>query len=346
MFEPPNSVTSVGSSAVTNDTPGREAARARLMTAMLSRLFTAADDFYTHLCSEQVEPEIWGEERAGFKKAFDTYRTYYVREDSEPAVSPVFVADVMRLEKASLPWYKVVRVASAANLAMLLGDITPANQADPLTLELLQVLESNFPGSFIAEGSINADNTMNQQIIEQILMIRTQLTIRRLKELLKDDSASFHPRLEVARIWCDGDVSLESIEAFLGNNNDGLQLKPIAPADSEVAALARDRNAIPTRFGSICKMLPEQEVDGDDLDLSQFETLYPPSDFVENLRSFVRGCFESVKYMLQQESIHSSATPRADSQIRSQLEADTIGQAFDRADLEYAASLYSRLVTC
>jgi hypothetical protein len=309
------------------------------MAAMLSRLFTAADDLYTHLCSEQGDQEVWEVEREGFKKAFEAYRTYYVREDSDPVVNPAFVADVMRLEKTSLLWYKVVRVASAANLAMLLGDITPPNQADPLTLELLQALESGFPGSFIGEGSVNADNAMNQQMIEQILMIRTQLTIRRLKGLLENDSAPFHPRLEVARIWCDGDVSLESIEAFLGNNNDGLQLKPIAPADSEVAALARDRNAIPTRFGSICKMLPDQEVNRDDLDLSQFETLYPPSDFVENLRSFVKGCFESVKSILQQESMHSSATPRADSQIRSQLEADTASQAFDRADFEYVANI-------
>ncbi|EAQ89938.1 hypothetical protein CHGG_06557 [Chaetomium globosum CBS 148.51] len=266
VFGPPGSVTSGISS--TNDTPSREAARARLMNAMLSRLFTATDDFFTQLSSEQVDQEIWDAEREGFKKAFDAYRTYYVRDDSDPVVNPAFVTEVMRLERASLPWYKVVRVVSAANLAMLFDSLTPRNHADPLSLPLLQALESDFPGSFIGEGSVNADNAMNQQIIEQTLMIRTQLTIHRLKELLKDGSAPFHPRLEVARIWCDGDVSPESIEAFLGNNNDGLQLKPIAPADSEVAALARDRNAIQTRFGSICKMLPDQEVNGDDLDLT------------------------------------------------------------------------------
>ncbi|KAK3298222.1 uncharacterized protein B0H64DRAFT_471548 [Chaetomium fimeti] len=329
MFEPPSHAPSTVSSA-TNDTPGREAARARLMTAMLSRLFTAADDFFMHLCSEQVDQETWEGEREGFKKAFEAYRTYYVRDDTEPVVNPTFVTDVMRLEKASLHWYKVVRVVSAANLVMLLGDTTPGNQESPLSLH---ALESNFPDCFIGEGSINADNAMNQQIIEQILMIRTQLTILRLKELAKS-SGPFHPRLQVAGIWCDGDVSLESIEAFLGNNNDGLQLKPIAPAESEVAALARDRNAIPTRFGSICKMLPDQEVDGDSLDLSQFETLYPFPDFLDNLGNFTKTCFESIKLQLHQESVHSSATSRADSQIRSQLEADSIGQAFDRADLD------------
>ncbi|KAH6855235.1 hypothetical protein B0I37DRAFT_364287 [Chaetomium sp. MPI-CAGE-AT-0009] len=320
-------------SSTTDGTPGREAARARLMTAMLSRLFTAADDFFVHLCSEQTNQEMWEVERNGFKKAFEAYRTYYLRDDGDPVVNPAFVTDVMRLEKASLLWYKVVRVVSAANLTMLLGDITPSIP-EPSLEWVLNILESDFPDSFIGEGSVNADNAMNQQIIEQILMIRTQLTIFHLKKLVKDNSEPFHPRLHVAKIWCDGDVSVESIEAFLGNNNDGLQLKPIAPAKPEVVALARDRNAVPTRFGSICKMLPDQEVDGDGLDLSQFETLYPLPDFVDNLQSFVKSCFESIKFQLQQESVHSSATSRADSQIRSQLEADTIGQAFDRADLD------------
>ena len=312
------------------------------MNSMLMRFFTASDDLVNQLCSDLVDAEMWETGRTGFKGAFDTYRSHFLRDATDPVVDPDFVTDSMRLGRATEMWDKAVRVVSAANLASLLYEITPIGHEDPLPL--LQSWDPVFPDFFIGAPSDNNDNEMNEQVIEQILMIRTQLSIFTLQKLQGDTSVPFHPIEQVAKIWCDGHVSVEAVEAFLGGNTDALQLKPIARAESEAAALARDRNA--TRFLSICSMLPSQLVEGYGLDLSPLHETYPLEEFVDNLRGFARTCFARIKTLLLEEPsaaardaflafAASNAASRAESQMRSQLEAESMAHAFDRGESRY-----------
>ncbi|KAL2180772.1 uncharacterized protein P884DRAFT_311500 [Thermothelomyces heterothallicus CBS 202.75] len=326
-FGTPGPAPSVVSSAV-EDTPSRRAAREQVMRAMLSRLFIAADDYFNHTRSDQTDLEMWELEQDAYKDVFDAHRRYYVVDDTVPFVDFAFVADTMRLDKKSTLWHKAFKVVSAANLAILLDELTLVKQED--LLPRLQAWHSAFPGFFIAEGSDNTAHARSEQVIEQALLIRMQLSIATLEILKKDSRVPFNPLEEVAKIWCDGDVSPEAIEAFLGNNDDAIQLKPIAPTDFEVAALDRDRNA--NRFRSLCVLLPKHPVEGHDLDLTQLQDTYPLKDFLDTLRGFVEACFGNIKASLQHDFAHSDPTSRAESQIRYQLEADAMGQGFDRSE--------------
>ncbi|KAK4247819.1 hypothetical protein C7999DRAFT_14214 [Corynascus novoguineensis] len=327
LFETPGPAPSVVSSAI-DDTPSRRAAREQLMGVMLSRLFFAADDYFNHTRSEQTDPEMWDAEQEAFKDAFDTYRRHYVADDTAPFVDFNFVADTMRLDKKPALWHKVFKVVSAANFAILFDEITLVKQQD--LLPRLQAWHSAFPGLFIAEGSDTTAYARSEQVIEQALLIRMQLSIATLEVLKRDSRVPFNPVEEIAKIWCDGDVSLESIEAFLGNNDDAIQLKPVAPTSFEAAALDRDRNA--NRFRSICVLLPKHSIEGHDLDLSQLQDTYPLKEFLETLRSFVAVCFGNIKASLQHDLTHSDAASRAESQIRFQLETDAMAPGFDRSE--------------
>jgi hypothetical protein len=332
---------SIASSAVA-DTPGRRAAKAKVMEAMLDRLVTAADDLFTHLCSEQADPDMWNAARDGFKMPFDAYRTSYVLHSSDPVVDPYFVADTMGVNPSTRLWSKVFRVAAAANLAALLNEITPINQRD--LLPLLQVWDSTFPDCFVGERSDN--NGRDQQIIEHALTIRTHLSIATLQKLQADCPMPFHPLAHVAKIWCDGDVSVEALEAFLGGDKDALQFMPLGRAGFEADTLARERTA--GRFNAICVLLPHHDIaEGSSLDLRGIHEAFPLDELVRNLRMFAKDCFTRIKGLLQQDlALALPFTPadgasRADSQIRSQLETEAMAHDFDRAESGYVTfSLY------
>lgn len=321
----------------TVDTPGRKAARARLMKAMLPRFFVASDDFFEHLCKDPVDVEIWEAERQGFKDAFNAYRKHFVSDITEPIVDHNFVLDTMKLERSAPSFSNAFNIISAANLVSLLDDISVTDPED--FLPLLQEWDSVFPEFFVSPESGNNDRETNEQIIDQVLMIRTQLSIFTLRYCKNNSQAPFHPLEQIAKIWCDGDASAEAIEA-LANNKDAVQLKPIAAADAEAASLARERNF--TRFNSLCKMLPKEPIQGDNLDLAEFYQLYPVEEFVQNLRAFVTTSFTHIRTALTQapwagRDVASSLAPsdaasRVGSQIRSQLETDAMAHPFDRAD--------------
>ncbi|KAK3900863.1 hypothetical protein C8A05DRAFT_16878 [Staphylotrichum tortipilum] len=319
-----------------DDTPGRREARANLMTRMLPRLLDASDDLFSQLCAGQENPEVWEMERQGYKAAFDAYRSPFVLDASSPVVNAGFVADSMRLDRSSEDAARVFRIMSAANLTSLLDEITRIDHRD--MLPLFQEWDSVFPDSFLGAPSDTIGNEMSGAIIEHILMIRTQLSIFTLEKLKADSPTPFHPLECVARIWCDGEVSGDMVHAFLSNNKDGLQLKPILDADSEAANMASDRSA--TRFDAICKMLPDQPVEPSDLDLSQINDAFPLDEFLANLRTmFVTECFARIRALIQQGHGAgfsalgpSGASSRADSQIRSQLETDAMAHSFGQTE--------------
>lgn len=320
------------------DTPSKIAGRTRLMAGMLPRLLAASEDLFAQLCAGQEDPEMWEVERQGYKAPFDAYRSHFVLDVSSPVVDAGFVADSMRLDRSSEEAARVFRIMSAANLASLLDEITQIDaHRDVLDLlPLFQEWDAVFPDSFLGAPSDTIGNDMSGEIIEHILMIRTQLSIFTLEKLKTDSTTSFHPLECVARIWCDGDVSGDMVHAFLSNNKDGLQLKPILDADSEAATLAGDRAA--TRFDSICKMLPNEQVDGYNLDLTPIHELYPLDEFLANLRtSFITECFARIRTLLHQGSGAgfavlgpSGGSSRADSQIRSQLETESLAHPFSQ----------------
>lgn len=351
-FSTPMRATSVISGA--DDTPSKKAARSRLMNAMLPRLFTAADDLFTHLGSESADDEIWEAEREGFKAAFDAYRPFFVARVSDPFVDPNFVVETMKLQPASPMWHTALRTLLVANLTLLLDDISSMQQQDD-PLPLLNAWDSAFPDLF------DPDSTKQEaeDFVERALMVRTQLTILTLLKLQAGSHSSFHPREEVAKIWCGGSVSAEAVETFLGDNRDAqdaLQLRPLIKgpgAGSDADTLAKDRNM--TRFASICKILPSTLIEGPSLDLSQFHGTYPSfEDFVASLRDFVVACFKRVKISLQQSALArdslvplaasaSEASSRVDAQIRSQLETEAMAHAFDGGESGYVG--YFRFVT-
>ncbi len=302
------------------------------MSSMLMRFFTASDDLVNQLCSNVDDAEMWEELRTGYKGAFDTYRSHFLRNTTDPLVDPDFVIDSMRLVRGTEMYDKVVRVVSAANLASILFEITPIGHDD--LLPLLQAWDPVFPDFFIGAPSDSNDIEMNEQAIEQDLMIRTQLVIFTLLKLQRDATVPFHPIEEVAKIWCDGHVSVEAVEAFLGGNTDALQLKPIVRAESEAAALARERNA--TRFLSICSMLPSQLVEGYSLDLSSLHETYPLEEFVNNLGNFAKTCFARIKTLVLQEP---SAAARdaflAFAASNAASRAEPMAHAFDRGESRY-----------
>ncbi|KAK4242034.1 hypothetical protein C8A03DRAFT_40603 [Achaetomium macrosporum] len=337
-FPQPQSI--VTTSSIADETPSRKSVRERLMSKMLPRLFSASDDLFVHLCSDRtVDAEIWEAERKALREAFDTYRVHYNVRSSDPAVDPTFVANVMQLDTASPSWQRVSRVILAANLTELLDDVTFMSRQDD-TLSRLQTWDSCFLDAFAGDGPGTWDKEMKETIIEQVLMIRTQLSIFTLEKLMRDSTEPFHPYQKVAKIWCDGNVSVETVESFLGNNRETLQFKPVMRADSEVDTLARERAA--TRFTSICRLLPDQVVEGRELDLNGIREEYPFGDFEDSLRAFVTNCFMKTK-----EALHhapstvggaawpfgsSDAASRIGSQMRDQLDTQSMAHHYTQAE--------------
>ncbi|KAH6630169.1 hypothetical protein B0J18DRAFT_393415 [Chaetomium sp. MPI-SDFR-AT-0129] len=324
-FGTPARHTSVLVSSAITESPSQRVAKSKLMSVMLPRLFNAADDLCEHLFSDQEDEEAWEFERIGFKEALDAYRGHYVEESGDPVVDPVLVADTVQPDRTSPQWSRAFKIASTANLATLLNDITVADSKQ--FLPLLAGWNLTFPGSFLGVSPDVFPTMVDRTAVQQALMIRTQLSIATLQALQEAGSASFHPWQEVANIWCRGDVSVDSVEAFLGGNKDALQLHPIERDTSE-------GTAIQDQFAAICSALPNQVVEGG-LDLSQLQEKFPFSEFVYNLRAFVRERLTGIKTLFQHEAGYPSAASATDSQIRSQLEGDSISQSFDRAGQEY-----------
>ncbi|KAK4133381.1 hypothetical protein BT67DRAFT_442829 [Trichocladium antarcticum] len=323
-------------SSQAEETPGQKAVRARMMNTMLPRLFDASDDLFSHLLTDQEDLEMWDVERDSLRKPFDDYRNNYVSDESNPFVDPMFVISALRSARAPPSESTILKIVSAANLTSLLDEITPIN--DEILLPLLQGLDSMFPKLSISEGPDGNDFGRNQQIIDQALMIRTQLSILTLDTLQRESPTPFHPVEQVAKIWCDGDVPIEVVDAFVRNENDAIPLKPIATAGSGLATLAKNRSGI--TFRAICSNLHYNPTEG--FDLGPVRREFDFGDFVENLRAFVEKSFAAIRVSLRPESsvrrdqplllAPSDATSRVDSQIRSQLEADASVYTFDRAE--------------
>ncbi|KAK3311422.1 uncharacterized protein B0T15DRAFT_427600 [Chaetomium strumarium] len=324
------------SSSMADETQSRKSVRERLMSKMLPRLFTASDDYFTHLCSDRtVDPEIWGMERRALQEAFQSYLAQYLISIGDPVVDPNFVANTLQMDIASPSWQGVSRIILAANLTRLLDDVTSMGEEDD-TLALLQVWDSWFLNAFAGDGPGAWDKEMKETIIEQVLMIRTQLSIFTLEKLMRDSTEPFHPYEEVARIWCEGNVSVEAVESFLGNNRETLQLRPVMGPYSEVDILAKERAA--TRFTSICRLLPDQVVQGRGLDLHGIREEYPFSDFEDRLRGFVKNCFLQTRDAFHQgpSSAGAAAWPVASSdaasRVGSQIDTQAMAHHYTQAE--------------
>lgn len=297
---------------------------------MLPRLSTASGDFLDHLCIKQKDVELWEMDRIGFKAAFDAYRARYLTGVSSVIGNPVI--DSASVAK-SMPVNPVdFKVIVAANLTSMLDDITPADQQD--LLPLLEKWEARFLDAIAGDDPTRWDREMQEEIAQQIQMIRTHLSIYTLMKLQSDGDAEFNPVEEVARIWFDGEPSAEAIESCLGNPEDALQLRPVVPPSFGVDdALAKKAPA--SRFASMCHLLPKQSTKGSDLDLTEIQRTYPISEFEDGLQQFARRVFAQSKAAGQRDASQpfsfSDATSRADSQIRSQLEGDAMAHQFSQA---------------
>jgi hypothetical protein len=311
------------------DTPAKKKARANLISRNLPRLFTAAEDLFNALGSPQEELEAWEDERTFYKKLLDVVRSSFVASASDLVVVPSFVTEAMGVDQNSPLFYKALRIVTATNLATLLNDITPVNAQS--LLPLLQVLDKAFFECFVADIPITAENQIYEQILEQAIMIRTQLSIQTLKKLRTDSPVSFSPHAELAKIWCEGEPSVDAIKLFLANNPDAVQIRPIEP-DTPSAARADEWDRASTRFRALCGLVPGDVINGYNLDLTQLEEEFSLDGFIASLRAWTNQTFARIKRQL----LESEAAPSdADSQIRSQLETESLMHGYNREASRY-----------
>jgi hypothetical protein len=319
------------------------------MNVMLERFFNASEDLFSHLCTNSADPEMWDIEHGGYKKAFDTYRSYYIADIADPAVDPTFVADTMGIDRASPLWQKVVRIVSAGNITSFLDDVRTIHQ-QPDPLPLLQEWDSTFAGFFdYGDPDVDLGARMKDLAIEHALTVRTLLSIFTLEKLQRDSPTLFQPLPQLFRIWCDGDMSIEDVQAAVEHNRAALPLRPLAPSDFGSAAFARDRSQY--RFGGLWNDL--QKVAGEShIDFHNLYAAYATVDeFQDNVRDFVKRSFDRLRVSLQQGPsvgrdfalalAPSDGTSRADSQIRSQLETEAVAHGFGGAEAGYVSYLFS-----
>jgi hypothetical protein len=320
------------------------------MNVMLGRFFNASEDLFNHLCSSSADPEIWEIEHGGYKKAFDTYRSYYLADIADPAVDPIFVADTMGVDRASPLWQKVVRIVSAGNITSFLDDVRTIHQ-QPDPLPLFQEWDSTFAAFFdYGDPDVRYGATNKELAIEHALTIRTLLSIFTLDKFQRDSPTPFQPLTQLVRIWCDGDMSVEDVQAVIDENRKhDLQLRPLAPSDFGAATFARDRSEY--RFccmwGDLQKLAGESNINFHNL----YATYATVEEFQRHVQDFVQRSFDRVKASLQQglsvgqdsalAVAPSDGTSRADSQIRSQLETDAVAHGFGGAEPGYVSYLFS-----
>ncbi|KAK4102709.1 hypothetical protein N658DRAFT_494745 [Parathielavia hyrcaniae] len=320
------------------DTSSQKAAKAKLMQVMLPRTSTATGDLFDHLCSNSAHDEMWEAVYGGFKKVFNTYRSYYLVDVVDPVLDPAFVTGTMGIDRASPKWQMVVRIVSAVNIAAFLDDARTFDQLrDPLPV--LQEWDSTFSTFFTyGEPDEAFGATMREQVIEHALMIRTLLSIFTLEKFQRESPTGFEPLPQLMRIWLDGDMSVDDVQAAVDHKRELLQLKPLAPSDFGAAAFARERSG--TRFGSMWLELQKQ-AGQPSLNLGELYEQYPQDEFLDNVQDFVKKSFGRIKVLLHQGTSPArdpalpfapDGNPRADSQIRSQLEADAMAHSYGGAE--------------
>ncbi|KAK3985932.1 hypothetical protein QBC44DRAFT_334133 [Cladorrhinum sp. PSN332] len=312
-------------SSQAGDTPAKRASQVNKMRSHLPRLQSASDDLYQHIAeSDREDEDDWVDEFETIRAIYRAHRSYFVTDKTNDVVlQPSLILDLLNINEASSEGERTTRILKLANLVSILEKIETTKQDDySLVLKLLQAWAEEFPRSYLVD--IPSDKGFNEALIENTLMIRTQLTVYTLTALqAAAGSMTRHPYLEVARLWCNNSesVTVEMVKTF-SKDESGLSLKPI---DSSEPNLANIRNN--TRLSALFSQLHFKEngngtftVDIDNLD-------FPFHDFQENLRAFIQECFQHTRVPLDiPTAAVSEVGSRIDSQIQSQLEAEVLTQ--------------------
>ncbi|KAK3941906.1 hypothetical protein QBC46DRAFT_340023 [Diplogelasinospora grovesii] len=333
-------------------------ARSKLMKAFLQRLFTAADDLFTHLCDEDADgTEVWEAELQGYKVAFHAYRLPYVSDNSSPVITPSFVYERMGAEKGTPLFFEASKIISAANLAALLDEITHFDPADALQLRrLLQSWDSSFPGFFVPEEPGNHSVMSDDDIVEQVLQIRVQLLILDLRaERTKVSAPLMSLFFALAnRIFFEEEISADDMQMFLAGGDDSVRFKPVAHIDLNGSGYLRERYA--TRIRAIYTFFHGDSDEDFSAAMGKVEEDQRLDDCLKNLRKFAEVCFDRIKATLQRPassaaymvSLAQYPAPgdgsRAESHAQSQLESEAMAPPFDSSrprdrSLEYLLPL-------
>ena len=291
------------------------------MQRMRHRLRGACDDFFDFLSTAPIEDDLWLDEKEAFKAPLESYLRHFLSDVESPSVDPSYVLNALDLDKSSPAGRVVYLEMLMANLTLLFDDLQPQPQS---LMAVLQKLEQNFPGAYVPDNPEFHDARTNEQLANQTLLIRTQQCIYKLQRRCGENAAPFNPLQGVAEQWCHGDFSLEAVKAFVRDRNkDALQLKPLTVTDSEDT---KERNA--TRFASICRLLPDTEVQGSLLDLKELQGTYSVEEFIGHSIEFIKTIYGKIKASISQDSSLIPAPAqvdlRAGSQIHPQLETESI----------------------
>jgi hypothetical protein len=269
------------------ESPGRRAAKARLMKMFLPRLFTATVELQTHLFN-YVDDEGWHLEHQSFGLAFNTYKDNYVSSGDEYIIQDA-VLNRLGAPAGTSSFHTMSKVLTAANITALLDEITFHRNEQQLLL-VLQRLDQVFPLHFMPIRKPGQPEWMPMdESFEQALRIRTQLLVATLRKFQGEDYDHF---TFVGNIFCaDGSVN-HDLQEILFDNEASLKFRPMAAIDLNEPHMGGFRELYLGRLRDICAILL---ADNDSTYLMQLEDQYPFDSFIDGLKGWLNSSFAKIR---------------------------------------------------
>lgn len=263
------------------------------MKTLLQRLFSASDDLRNHLLNPRGGDETWEVELESYRQAFATYQANYA--DADNFIDPTYVLSRLGAPEGSPVWYTASKVVSAANIAVLLDDLTTLHPDAEDILNCLQRWDQIFPLYFFPEKESGQPDWMtSQDSFDHALQIRTQLLISTLR---KFDGPEYDPFTLVANIFCSHGTRPDEVRKFLNGDDGSLQLKSLAGIDlnGEEDDWLRERYV--SQLQSLCFLLADEK--GVPNNLAQLRADHPFNPFADGLGHWAHTCFEEIKAAMQ-----------------------------------------------
>lgn len=303
------------------------------MSRMLPHLFASADKLFTLLStipSQQRDPD----EQAALEEEFEMYRSRFISNNSEPSINFEHVLSTMELDPHSSVGSDACKTVTLANLAKIFERIDMIQQGhteDVLTD--LQVCDDVIAQSLVLDGAENSAVLKPEDIMTQIVEIRTVLFMATLEHLATLNQFPVSRSEVLSDTFCQETPSEEAVEDFKQGNKNALTLKFVPGIDSDGDPWHKEEYI--TRLRSICEYLPNESIDDAALHvcLEQIKRLYDPQMSLGAIRESLVACFQEIKRQLQPvppgpsypATQYGAPDPSAvESQIQSQLESESM----------------------
>jgi len=305
------------------ESPGHARARSKVMRKFLPKLKDASEQLVAHiLARDDMEREEWDQERLIYKAEFRQQRGYYMSDDGATVADVVDVTTRIGVQRPEPLWFAVTQIVSMANIAFLLDEITLVHPDHKLAV--LQIAEAIYPQHCIVQDSAGQSIHDNEQIVSQVLDIRTQLLLHTLRvKATKPDL--FNPYDELLSIFFDENTTTDHLKDFTRDPHDSeARVKPIAGIT--LAAGTWETELVRNRVSVLCEHLVNRSISGAELDLSECDNLYGYEETMKGIRAFLKESFIKTKALLDTSPESQVSEPRLDSQIQSQLEAESLSR--------------------